>query len=79
MPLAFETWTDERTIHMKSHGKCWLVANGDDGNRYWCYCDAYDDEKEKNFKRQVYSRSGYDCRKVHRESHEPDRGFELFV
>ncbi|GEM_PF-6271928 len=34
---------------------------------------------EKEFKRQVYSRSGYACRKVHRYDHTPDRGYELFV
>jgi len=64
---------------MGSHGKCWLFTNGDDGNCYWCYCNKYSDDMEKEFKRQVYSRSGYACRKVHRYDHTPDRGYELFV
>lgn len=64
---------------MGSHGKCWLFTNADDGNSYWCYCKKYSDEMETSFKRQVYSRSGYDCRSVHRYDHQPDRGFELEI
>lgn len=63
----------------RGHGKVWLFTNADDGNCYWCYCRKYSDEMETEFKRQVYSRSGYECRKVQHLHSEPDRGYELDV
>lgn len=59
------------------HGKCWLVANGDDGNKYYTYCKKYSDACETNFKAQVKLKSGYPCRTVRRENSEPTSGIEI--
>lgn len=62
---------------MPGHGKCWLVANGADGNKYWAFVKKYSDAHEKSFKAQVKIASGSACRTVHRETSEPDDGIEI--
>jgi len=52
------------------HAACWLVANGEDGNRYYTRCDPYTDACETAFKARVRRQSG-DCRNVHREYVQP--------
>ena len=59
------------------HGETYLVANGDDGNKYWAYCRKYSDEHETAFKAKVKERSGYPCRRVRRENSEPSDGIEI--
>lgn len=59
------------------HGKCWLVANGQNGVTYWAYVRKYSDAYETSFKRQVFILSGFPCRTVHRENSEPDEGHEI--
>jgi len=56
---------------MGGHEKCWLVANGDDGNKYYTFCKKYSDECETRFKAIVKQKSGYPCRSVHRKNSEP--------
>ena len=62
---------------MNGHGECWLVANGDDGNKYWAYVRKYSDVYETSFKAQVKQRSGYACRTVRRVYSEPDDGISI--
>jgi hypothetical protein len=63
---------------MGGHDKTWLVANGDDGNRYWAYCRKYSDAFETAFKAQVRMRAG-GCRTVHWSPSEPDDGIQIVV
>ena len=64
---------------MSGHDKCYLVANGDDGEKYYTYCKKYSDACETAFKATVKQRSGYPCRTVHRDTSEPDEGIDLQV
>jgi hypothetical protein len=59
------------------HGSCYLVANGDDNNKYWAYCRKYSDAHETSFKAQVARLSGFPCRRVRRENAQPDDGIEV--
>lgn len=56
---------------MPGHGACYLVANGEDGNRYYAYCSKYRDEYETSFKAEVKARTGFSCRRVQRMNTEP--------
>jgi hypothetical protein len=38
-------------------GETYLVAHGDDGNKYWAYCRKYSDDHETAFKAKVKERS----------------------
>ena len=62
---------------MGSHDKCYLVSNGDDGNKYYTYCKKYEDSCETSFKAKVKENSGYPCRTVRRENSEPSSGIDL--
>ena len=62
---------------MNGHGECWLVANGDDGNKYWGDVRKYSDGDETSFKAKVKQRSGYPCRTVRREYSEPGDGISI--
>ncbi len=59
------------------HGQCYLVANGNDGKKYWAYCKKYSDAHETSFKAKVKTASGYPCRTVRRENFEPPTGTEI--
>lgn len=61
----------------KGHGKCWLVANGEDGNKYYTFCKKYADALETAFKANVKARTGYPCRTVRREPSEPSSGIRI--
>jgi hypothetical protein len=60
-----------------NHGKCWLVANGEDGNKYWAFVRKYSDAFEKSFRIQIAQRTGHPARGVHREYSEPEGGIEI--
>lgn len=64
-------------VVLMPHGKCWLVANAGDGNTYWASVRKYSDAHETSFKAQVKILSGFACRKVRRETSEPDDGIEI--
>lgn len=61
---------------MGGHGSCYLVANGDDGKKYWRYCKKYSDEQETAFKQAVMLAAG-GCRTVRRDNSEPEGGVEI--
>jgi hypothetical protein len=62
---------------MSGHGSCYLVANGDDGKKYWAYVKKYSDDHETSFKAKVKAASGHPCRSVKRDNSQPSSGTEI--
>ena len=61
---------------MGGHGKCYLVANGDDGKKYYRFVKKYSDDEETKFKRAVAAKAGK-CRTVSRANKEPMNATEI--